>query len=96
MLPLHCTEYACTCFVVVIKSKSKQRNVYEVSLFRIDCGPPENDPYATVQTPTGTTYNSVAEYYCIIGYSMTGNNTRQCTVNGDWSGVVPSCNIIGK
>jgi len=43
-----------------------------------------------VQTPTGTIYNSVAEYYCIIGYNMTGNNTRQCTVNGDWSGVVPS------
>ena len=51
---------------------------------------------ATVQTPTGTTYKYVVEYYCTIGYNMTGNNTRQCTVNGNWSGVVPSCNIIGK
>ena len=66
------------------------------SYFEKDCGPPEIAINATVQKPTGTTYNSVAEYYCTIGYSMTGNNTRQCTVTGDWSGVVPSCNIIGK
>ena len=62
----------------------------------IDCGHPDNSSHAIVQTPTGTTYNSVAVYYCTIGYNMTGNNTRQCTTTGDWSGVAPSCNIIGK
>ena len=57
----------------------------------VDCGPLPKPEKGYVHTPSGTTYNSVATYYCIEGYVLLGNSERRCGFDGSWSPAVPSC-----
>ena len=36
-------------------------------------------------------FPSQAVYSCNNGYTLVGNDMRQCLVDGQWSGVEPSC-----
>jgi len=40
------------------------------------------------------TYNSVATYTCVTGYTMSGSNTRTCQADGSWSGSEPTCSMV--
>ncbi len=39
----------------------------------------------------GTRPNSIAEYSCKSGYSLSGQATRTCLSTGEWSGSAPVC-----
>ncbi len=39
-----------------------------------------------------TTYPSFVTYSCNTGYTRSGDQTRTCQANGDWSGSEPVCN----
>lgn len=43
---------------------------------------------------TKTTYGTVAEVTCEIGYKTTGNNLATCLETGSWSDK-PRCEILG-
>ena len=43
-----------------------------------------------------TTFGQVAVYSCHHGYDLIGNRTRMCQQNGNWSGIVPVCQVKGK
>ena len=60
-----------------------------------DCGALENPQFGTVSTAGGTTFGEVAVYYCNVGYSLIGNNERNCEADGLWSGTIPVCEIKG-
>ncbi len=56
----------------------------------VDCGilvPPSSGDVMINRTSFG----GVAEYTCIPGYQLLGNNSRVCQVNGEWSDDEPSC-----
>ena len=36
-----------------------------------------------------TTYKNIAIYTCLKGYTLKGNNERQCGSSGHWSGRLP-------
>ena len=36
-----------------------------------------------------TTYKNIAIYTCLKGYTLKGNNERQCGSSGHWSGRPP-------
>jgi len=38
--------------------------------------------------------NGVATYSCVIGYFMSGFETRTCQADGTWSGSEPTCSIV--
>ena len=42
----------------------------------------------------GLTYGSMATYSCNTGYSIEGQNIRNCQSDGDWSGIIPTCNPV--
>ena len=55
-----------------------------------DCGDPplvENGDFNT----TGTIFQSVAEYGCDEGFTLSGSQSRTCQANGTWSGADPVC-----
>ena len=57
----------------------------------VDCGnvdPPSN---GDVNAPE-TTFQAVATYSCISGYSLVGDSIQTCQANGSWSGQIPQCN----
>ena len=56
----------------------------------VDCGDLDPPPYGNVSL-NSTFYQSLATYYCITGYNLTGNSTRYCQANGQWSGEDPVC-----
>ena len=60
-----------------------------------DCGPPTPPANGSVSTAEGTTYLSVANYSCDVGFLLNGSNTRVCG-NVTWEGTTPECNLIGK
>ena len=70
------------------------RSFYVVNsiLTAVDCGtlsPPVNGAVML----TGTTLNSMAEFTCNEGYTLSGGRTRECQSNAEWSGVSnPTCN----
>lgn len=65
----------------------------------IDCGllrPPEN---GNVNYPSGrTSYGSVAEFSCNLGFSLVGQQTVICQSSGSWNGNTPTCQmaVAGK
>ena len=46
--------------------------------------------YGDVNVPE-TTFQAVATYSCISGYSLVGDSIRTCQANGSWSGQIPQC-----
>ena len=55
-----------------------------------DCGDPppvENGDFNT----TGTIFQSVAEYGCDEGFTLSGSQNRTCPADGTWSGAAPVC-----
>lgn len=36
-------------------------------------------------------FNNTAEYTCHEGFMVVGSDTRQCQVDGTWSGTAPTC-----
>ena len=57
----------------------------------VSCGSLD-DPINGRVTTTGTTLSSIATYTCDTGYTLTGDMTRTCQANRDWTGLEPSCN----
>lgn len=57
------------------------------------CPPLVTPPKSLLLTPScGSTYGSGCRYSCQIGYtSFTGNVTRTCLLNGQWSGNDINC-----
>ena len=56
----------------------------------VDCGTPpfiDNGNFTT----TETTFESVAEYGCNEGFTLSGNQNRICQADGTWSGADPEC-----
>ena len=44
----------------------------------------------------GTTFRSVAEYSCEIGFDLDGVARVQCLEDGQWSDPAPFCDIRGE
>ena len=38
-----------------------------------------------------TTFNSVATYSCNTGFTLVGNISRICQIDGNWSDTAPIC-----
>ena len=50
-----------------------------------------DDPqYGAVET-TDNRVGDVANYECNFGFSLEGDEQRECLISGDWSGEEPSC-----
>jgi len=64
--------------------------------FPSDCGLPTVITDGSVTTPNGTTYLSVAEYGCRVGWYLTGVSSRTCQANGTWGNQEPNCTIYGE
>ena len=62
-------------------------NIIEVI---IDCGTLTNPQYGIV-TLTGTSPGSIATYHCNNGFVLNGDQERQCSETGVWSGDEPLC-----
>jgi hypothetical protein len=61
----------------------------------VDCGSLPDPAFGKVEY-TSTVYGSEAVYKCNIGYSLQGLTTRKCEADRNWSGVTPTCTIIGE
>ncbi|XP_046376518.2 sushi, von Willebrand factor type A, EGF and pentraxin domain-containing protein 1-like isoform X1 [Haliotis rufescens] len=60
----------------------------------IDCGPPTILNNSTTAS-TSTTYGSVADYTCNIGYNFSGSSDRaSCNADGFWGGLMGLCQIV--
>ncbi len=57
----------------------------------VSCGSLSDPTNGGVMT-TGTTLSSTATYTCNPGYTRSGDQTRTCQANRNWSGSEPSCN----
>ena len=66
---------------------------YLISLFLkivIDCGePPSVDDGGF--NATATTFESMAQYNCNEGFTLSGSQSRTCQADGTWSGTEPVC-----
>jgi CUB/sushi domain-containing protein len=56
----------------------------------VNCGNPPGVEYAVAEAG-GFLYLDTAQYTCLPGYEMRGNNKLTCSADGKWSGVAPSC-----
>ena len=57
----------------------------------VDCGNLNHPTNGHVDTSSGTTYASVAEYSCDVGYSLNGPRYRMCEADGHWAHQPPVC-----
>ncbi|XP_041355441.1 uncharacterized protein LOC121373063 [Gigantopelta aegis] len=62
----------------------------KMSCTEIDCGEPPNILHARM-TRNGTTFNSVANYSCDVGYAMLNGTTLTCGANGRWTSAKSRC-----
>ena len=53
------------------------------------CGSLTNPANGYVDTPSGTTFGSVATYSCDTGYHLNGDSTRACVYG--WTSSAPTC-----
>ncbi|KAH3889329.1 hypothetical protein DPMN_013383 [Dreissena polymorpha] len=58
-----------------------------------DCGALTAPGNGTVDTQTGTKYQSVALFYCNTGYDLIGVSSSRCAADGVWDSVKPRCHI---
>ncbi|XP_036609409.1 membrane cofactor protein-like isoform X10 [Trichosurus vulpecula] len=61
------------------------------------CPHPGDLEHGRVDIPTDTLFGSQIEYSCFEGYTLVGDATRHCHIDGNkvqWTGDVPVCNII--
>ena len=56
----------------------------------VDCGSLDSPSNGNVSL-SGTTFQSVAQYSCDMGYLLVGMESRQCQANRTWSGESPVC-----
>ena len=56
----------------------------------IDCGIPPS-PANGVVTVSNAVFDSVANYSCKIGYHLSGDVSRRCGRDGEWSNRQPTC-----
>ena len=59
-----------------------------------DCGKPSTPTDGSVAF-NSTSYQSEAIYSCDNGYTLVGEATRKCLINGTWSNTDPVCQIKG-
>ncbi|XP_078098084.1 sushi, von Willebrand factor type A, EGF and pentraxin domain-containing protein 1-like [Mustelus asterias] len=61
----------------------------------VTCPDPPPIANGTVSSPPGEfwTFESVANYSCLAGYFLIGEDTITCTATGDWSGNPPKCQV---
>ena len=45
---------------------------------------------------SNTTFGSIASYSCDTGYNLVGSSTSVCPADGEWSGEIPVCTVIGR
>ena len=64
--------------------------VLKLSLTAVNCSDP-GTPTNGQHNLSSTTYTSVVNYICDVGYAIQGSNSRTCQSNGQWSGSVPRC-----
>ena len=57
----------------------------------VDCGSVDPPSNGDINAPE-TTFQAVATYSCISGYSLVGDSIQTCQANGSWSGQIPQCN----
>ena len=57
-----------------------------------DCGDPPPVGNGDFNT-TGTIFQSVAEYACNEGFTLSGSQSRTCQADGTWSGADPVCMV---
>ncbi len=57
----------------------------------VDCGALTDPMNGLVDTSSGTTFMNTATYTCNNGYTLTGDATRTCQDNGEWSGSASTC-----
>ena len=62
-------------------------NIYYIG---VDCGGLEAPSNGSVNIRS-TTYDSVANYSCNVGYALNGESLRTCLTSGEWSGTEPTC-----
>ena len=57
----------------------------------IDCGTLSAPPNGAVDFSAGTVFGDKATYSCNSGYILKGPATRECQIDGEWSGEDPVC-----
>ena len=65
-------------------------NIFGHPVVAVDCGDltdPENGAVSVVNTTLG----SMANYTCNRGFDISGDVTRVCQQEGEWSGSIPKC-----
>lgn len=60
-----------------------------------DCGALVDPADGSVVYTSGTTYQSVATFSCVTGYTLIGDATRTCQADQLWGNSDPTCNING-
>ena len=75
---------------------SKEINLYfsPNNIISVGCGPLIAPTNGQVDTPSGTTFGSVATFSCNTGYVLSHQQVVMCGVDGMWSPARPSC--LGK
>ncbi|XP_053398252.1 sushi, von Willebrand factor type A, EGF and pentraxin domain-containing protein 1-like [Mercenaria mercenaria] len=58
---------------------------------KIDCGELENPTNGAVNISKGTTFGATASYSCDEGFTLVGDETRNCGPSGKWSNMKPDC-----
>ena len=67
-----------------------QNFIHHIYSAVVDCGTLD-DPTNGIVSVSTTTYNSVANYSCNIGHTVTGDDMLTCLETGSWSSSVPTC-----
>ncbi len=77
-----CTQFkpACTCRLPILSC-----------IAVIDCGIPNDVDFATFPSTQKTTFQSVVNYTCNIGYNSSTPLTSECDVVGQWSTPQTTC-----
>ena len=59
----------------------------------LNCGNP-GEPANGYTNDNVFTYQSTVQYYCNVGYQLSGDSSIECTANGNWNNTLPNCAII--
>ncbi|XP_053372795.1 E-selectin-like [Mercenaria mercenaria] len=58
-----------------------------------DCREPKQLSNVTIDVTNGTTYGSFASIKCSPGYTLHGDNIKECLSNGSWSAFSTNCTL---